>query len=160
MIDADMRKPSQNGLIGVESSSGLLDYLLDNENTASGEFYDVDPKSGMGVILGRGRSDVPTDQPLQSDAFVNLLETARNSFDVIVIDTPPLLPVVDARYVAALSDCVLLVVRAGSTSQSQVRAGWGEIAEALGSADNVLSVLNFGERKTTSYRYGGGYYTE
>ncbi|NBT52058.1 MAG: hypothetical protein EBT12_11000, partial [Marivivens sp.] len=107
LIDADLRNPSQHSFIGCEPKHGLLDYLLD-EVDGDEAFYDADPKSSLGVMMGRRRSMVPTDAPLQSTTFRDLISNARGALDVIIIDTAPLVPVVDARYIAPLADCAVL----------------------------------------------------
>lgn len=99
LIDADLRKPAQHKLINHEPKQGFLDYLASPSEImdhSDPSFYVVDPKTRTGVILGRGRANIPTDQLLQSDAFAALIENARESMDVVIIDTPPVVPVVDA----------------------------------------------------------------
>jgi len=158
LIDADMRKPSLHKYIGVDPERGLLDYLLDDTQTVGLDgFYVADRTSELGVILGNRRSDVPTDQILQSERFTGLVTKARESFDVIVIDTPPLLPVVDTRYVAPLADCTVLCVRFDETGQTDLRKSYEQLEDALPNADTVVSVLNFQEVTTRGYRYGGYY---
>lgn len=161
LIDADMRDPSQHKQLGLEPKSGLLQYVTQERLDGGPEIYQFDPKCNLGVILGSRRSDVPTDQLVQSEAFLLLLETARQSFDVIIIDGPPLLPVVDSRYIAAQADQVLLCVRANQTTQGEVRAVWAQFADSVDSPQKAQALLTFNEqgargRPAYAYAYGQG----
>ena len=156
LIDADLRNPSQHSFIGCEPKHGLLDYLLD-EVDGDEVFYDADPKSSLGVMMGRRRSMVPTDAPLQSTTFRDLISNARGALDVIIIDTAPLVPVVDARYIAPLVDCAVLCVRQGITKQSELRTCFDQLTDSLRSDAEVVTVLNCYEGREKSYRYDGYY---
>ena len=162
LIDADLRKPTQHLQIGHAPDTGFIDYLQNPQNTDPDNlsFYVADPKSDSGVILGRGQSRIPTDQLLQSSAFENLIKQARSQMDVILIDTAPLLPVVDARYVAPMVDEVLLCVRYGRTSQGALRDAYAQLTEAIGAETAVFSVLNLNRFKTSGYSYYGSYGTQ
>lgn len=157
LIDADLRKPTLHKFIGTEPSSGLLEFLKSSNDEDRNDFYDADPKSPLGVIMGRRRSDTPTDAPLQSQAFQNLLNNARDALDVIVIDTAPLVPVVDARYIAPYADCVVLCVRFGITNQSDLRASYEQLMDSVRPDTKIVTVLNCFEGRENTYRYSGYY---
>mgnify|MGYP001159353015 CR=1 FL=1 len=158
LIDADLRKPTQHKFIGAEPAHGLLEYLLGETAGLEGnEFYDADPKSRLGIMMGRRRSNVPTDAPLQSAAFEELLKNAREALDVIIIDTAPLVPVVDARYVAQHVDCVVMCVRYGVTNQSDLRMAHEQLLDSISPDTSLLTVLNAFEGQEKSYRYTGYY---
>ncbi|AML50506.1 hypothetical protein RC74_03775 [Falsihalocynthiibacter arcticus] len=158
MIDADLRKPSQHIYLDLKPDTSLQEFLSGDRTVADGsEFYTSDPKSNLGVILGRDRADVPTDQLLQSDTFKNLLETAKMAMDIIILDTSPLLPVVDARYIAPHADVVVDCVRFGVTEQRDLRAAFGQLTASLRPDTPVVTLLNHDESKHTGYRYDGYY---
>ena len=158
LVDADMRNPSIHKHIGVETQSSLLDYLLRPEDHSDGsDFFNKDPATGMGVILGRRRSDVPTDLPIQSRSFQDLIDSARRSFDVIVLDLPPILSVVDARYVLPQADTVLFCVKAGETRQADLRRAYVDVAEYIKKDTPILCVLTGVESDdATSFAFFGG----
>jgi receptor protein-tyrosine kinase len=80
-----------------------------------------------------------------------LLEQQRERFDLIIIDTPPLLPVTDAAVVAAKADGAVVVTRSGKTTQAQIRAA---MASLRAIDTRVLGcVLNMQPHKG-----GNGYY--
>ncbi len=157
LIDADLRKPTLHKFIGTEPSSGLLEFLKSSDAEDRKDFYDADPKSPLGVIMGRRRSDTPTDAPLQSQAFQELLNKAREALDVIVIDTAPLVPVVDARYIAPYADCVVLCVRFGITNQSDLRNSYEQLMDSVREDTKIVTVLNCFEGRENTYRYSGYY---
>ncbi|MGP9789681.1 GumC family protein [Roseinatronobacter sp. NSM] len=159
LIDADMRKPSMHKLTGVELSSGLYEFLVSGqENESAADCYDFDPRSDVGIIFGRERSGQPTDQLVQSEAFRAVIEDGCKRFDVVIIDTPPLIPVVDARYIAMQSDCAIFCVRAGETSQSDVRFAHEQLVDYISEEAAVLAVLNFHVGQESDTRYSGYYY--
>lgn len=158
LIDADLRKPSQHLLLGLEPRSGLLDYLRSPaEFEITGEFYDADPRSPLGIIMGNRRSDIPTDQPLMSETFVRLLNDARKILDVIIIDTAPLLPIVDPRYVAPHVDLAVLSVRGNATNQSSLRQAHDQLARSLRRQGRILTVINSVGTDGPKSRYDGYY---
>lgn len=143
LIDADLRKPSIHRHLGYEPDVGFLDYLRNPEASGlSGSFYARDPASPLALIMGAARSDVPTDQLLNSSTFEALLDQARDVYDIIIIDSPPLLPIVDARYIAHNADAVVLVVRWAATSQSDLRAAVQPLRAAMRPEAALIPVLN------------------
>ena len=117
----------------------------------------LDPLSSLGIILGSRRANVPTDAPLQSDAFRALVDNARKAFDVVVIDSAPLIPVVDTQYIAPLVDAAVICVRFGESSQIELRTAYAQLRDTLPVGADVLSVLNCFEGGAQSYRYDGYY---
>ncbi|MBI1417899.1 MAG: hypothetical protein GC146_11810 [Limimaricola sp.] len=158
LIDADLRKPNQHTFIGVETSSGILEYLTASDaGYEDADCFAADPKSTLGLILGRRRSSIPTDAPLQTQAFADLIADARKSFDVIIIDTAPLVPVVDARYIAPFADAVVLCVRFGMARQADVRTAYEQLEESISKGAVIVTSLNCFEGKSADYRYSGYY---
>jgi len=76
------------------------------------------------------------------------MQNARALFDVVILDTPPLMPVVDARYLAAMTDICLFCVRAGSTDQRPIREAFQELPDSHWA---IMSVLMGGESRKESY---------
>ncbi len=163
LIDADLRRPTQHRFLDVTPEAGFLDYLLSpGSQRISRSFYARDPETPLEVILGRGRSQVPTDQLLMSDVFDSLLKSAREVFEYVIIDTPPILPVVDGRYIVHHADAVVLNVRWASTGQREFREVNNQVQEAMRPGTPILPVLSHveGNKATTTTQYYGGYYDE
>ncbi len=160
LIDADMRRPSLHSYLNVSSEVGLLNYLRGDEGTRDTPIQPIqDPLSPLTVITGGGRSNEPTDQLLSSQTFAALLQAARDRFAMILIDSPPVLPVVDARYLARYSDVLLLIVRQATTTQSEARTAAQQLHEMMRPEARLLGVLSHEQRhRKPGYYYRGRYY--
>lgn len=158
LIDADLRKPTVHNYLGVEPEFGFFEYLKNPEGAPEGEsFYVADPLSSTGVVVGRGRSDVPTDQLLMSREFQLLLKNAREAMDVIIVDTSPLNSVVDAQFIAPFADAAVICVRFGETSQRDLRLAHQRLVEGLRDDVPVVAVLNQEAGRMAAYDESGYY---
>lgn len=160
LVDADLRLPSIHTMIGRDPSPTLLGFLGGaHEDFAA--LVTRDPFSDTSVILGARPADVPTDYFVAGRHFSRLLERARSTFDIIILDTPPIGPVVDGLYIAPLADVLLLVLKAASTSQTEARAAVGALRTAGAEGAPLFAVLNQQDRASASYksRYTSYYQT-
>lgn len=107
--------------------------------------------------MGNRRCDILTDQPLMSETFVRLLIDARKFLDVIIIDTAPLLPVVDSRYIAPHVDLTVLSVRENATNQLSLRQAHDQLARSLRRQGRILTVINSVGKDDPKSRYDGYY---
>lgn len=164
LIDADLRKPSVHRQVGVQTEVGLIDFLIDpaglvdsledpEQHVDQREFYRQDSLSDLSLLLGAQPADVPTDQLLSSSIFEYVLDQARQRFDIIVIDTPPLVPVVDARYVAYFADAIVVPVRSASTAQADLRTAYQTLSEVAEQRADIFAVLSHQNHQPTSYSY-------
>ena len=119
LIDADLRNPSATRLLGYAGKPGLLNMVaekssLDQFVVKDSKFkFDVLPSSTK--IKPSNSSDV-----LNSQTVKDLLKTARSAYDYVLVDLPPILPVVDVKAAAHLLDAFVLVVEWGSTSTDEI----------------------------------------
>lgn len=114
LIDCDLRRPTQHEVFGVSARPGLTELLTSDELIpGAGRRTSIENLS----LITAGA--LPPDPPelVGSARMRALLEKLGETFDVIVLDTPPVLPVADSAILASLSDGVLLVVRAGQTDR-------------------------------------------
>ncbi|WRH64333.1 MAG: polysaccharide biosynthesis tyrosine autokinase [Fuscovulum sp.] len=158
LIDADMRKPSIAGRIKIETKGGLISYLANysrNPDQTTEAMHD--PASTAIVVPAGARSSVPTDQLLDSEGFKRLMKVAKNGFDIIVIDSPPILPVVDTRYLARFADVVVQVVRYATTTQGEIREASLQLREHMPQSAHYVGVLNLEEGTQKRYGYYGNY---
>jgi len=162
LIDCDLRKPSVHRQLGLEPSHGLLDFLSqDGESSDISAILTRDADTGTTVVLGARRSGLPTDQLIASPAFQRLISAAQQTFDVVVIDTPPIGPVVDGLYIAPFADIIIYVVRWSATQQSDVRAAVRLLESAVPETTPILTVLNQQDGSRAGYRNKyGEYYAE
>lgn len=114
LIDCDLRRPTQHEVFGVSSRPGLTE-LLTSEELIPGAGRRTSVENLSLITAGA----LPPDPPelVGSARMRALLEKLGETFDVIVLDTPPVLPVADSAILASLADGVLLVVRAGQTDR-------------------------------------------
>lgn len=127
IIDADLRRPALSRSLGLADAVGLSE-ILSNRVTAD-RAYTRTAQPNLSVMPA-GRSDVSAGESLASVGMEDLLDWARRAFEVVVIDTPPLLPVADAAVTATHADGVLLVVRAGATPGHDVASAIGKLHQA------------------------------
>lgn len=160
LIDADLRKPTLHHLTGLSPEMGLIDYLTDPAATGPTEaLLSQDPVSSVTMITGRGRAFQETDQLLGSETFRTLVQAAREAFDIVILDTPPVGPVVDARYLVPFGDVVVMVVRFASTSQTELRQAVQVISEQIGPGKPLLTVLNHEPDSRRRFRDYKDYYS-
>lgn len=162
LIDCDLRRPSVANAVGVEPNISLIDYLYQGVDApALRDFVTIDETTGVEMILGSRPNRVPTDSLIESGRFKRLIGLVRERFDVVVLDTPPVLPVVDSQYLANYADFVVLVVRYASTSQREVRSAISDLRNAVGDKLVIGAILNRTEGSAAGYRgkYQGYYYT-
>lgn len=156
LIDSDLRKPGVHRQLSMEASDGLLEYLSEGETTASlSGILSQDSETGLDVIRGSRHSDMPTDQLLTGQRFSTLIESATKHYDVVILDTPPLGPVVDGLYLAPHADVMVLVIRWAHTSQSDVRSALLRLEQTRRADAEIVAVLNQQEGGSA---YGGDYY--
>ena len=151
LVDCDLRKPRIKGLAGLGTGSGLLDYL-EGDSGEVNEWVLADGESGLHILPGAGRSHGPTDDLLTGARFGALLEMARQAYDVVLLDTPPLQPVIDAHLLARQSDAIVLAVKWGRTSQRDVRAVLPGLKDAKRPDAPIITVLT--QTRSSGFRYG------
>jgi succinoglycan biosynthesis transport protein ExoP len=119
VIDADLRNPAMTKTLGYARAPGLLNMVADNSDfrdaviTDSKYKFDLLPSSSH--IKPTNSSDI-----LNSSAMKQMLKTAKDDYDYILVDLPPILPVVDVKAAAHLFDAFVLVVEWGSTSTDEI----------------------------------------
>jgi exopolysaccharide transport family protein len=119
LIDADMRNPSMTRTLGYTNAPGLLNMVADKSGfddlviTDSKYKFDFLPSSTR--IKPTNSSDI-----LNSLAMKDTLRTIKNNYDYILVDLPPILPVVDVKAAAHLFEAFVLVVEWGSTSTDEI----------------------------------------
>lgn len=153
LVDADLRRPSIAKYMGFEGRVGLTTVLIGRANVE-----DVaQPWQGTSLdVLPSGQVPPNPSELLGSRAMSRLLTELAASYDVIVIDSPPLLPVTDAAILSKMAGGTLVVAGADRLQKQQLRAS----LESLEQVDaHVLGiVLNKAQRKDRD-RYAYEYYS-
>ncbi len=144
LIDADLRRSSVSQALGLANSPGLNDWL----DGAADEAPIHRVESGGFFVLAAGSSSLARPEDLCSPRMEALLKAARKSFDFVVIDTTPVLPVSDAIMLQPLVDGFLLVIRARHTPREAII----ECLTRLRSDAILGMVLNDCQESRSSYR--------
>lgn len=118
LIDGDLRRPTQHKIWNVPQVPGLSDALVGHVEMAAA--VQRDAATGVHLLPCGNRTSAPAEM-LGSQAFSDLLHKLRETFDVIIVDTPPVLAVADAALLTRAVDGVLLVVRLQYTNRFDVR---------------------------------------
>jgi succinoglycan biosynthesis transport protein ExoP len=119
VIDADLRKPTLHKVFGLHQRVGTTTVLLDQA-----EVRDAIQLLGpsMPAVLTSGQIPPNPSELLGSRRMEELLAELRVSYDIVLVDCAPLLPVTDPMVVSRFTDGVLLVARAGATTRDQANA--------------------------------------
>ena len=158
LVDLDLRKPSLGSKLGLEQGEALLDFLSGQSGMAElAAVTHAEEASGLAMILGGGRPDVPTDSLMGSQRMRELIAELRAQFDVVILDTAPVLPVVDTLYLLDQADAVLQMVRFASTNQRDARRAHARIAQELRAGVEAIPVLTMEQQRRGAYYYRGYY---
>lgn len=154
LVDADVARPSVLRVLGLPPSPGLLDLVLDEKREMSSVLLRTNIEKLS--ILPSGTPHERATELLASDAMIKVLGDMANRYPdrVIIFDSPPLLLTTESRVLATHMGQIVMVVKAESTLQSDVRHALSNIE----SCPVKLMVLN--QAKSTSqgtYGYGYGY---
>lgn len=134
LIDADMRNPSLHKALQLSNARGLSDVLHDGRDVVVIKLENV-PNL---YFLSSGKRPYDPSHLLGSKAMRHFLQSMRAHFDMVIIDTPPVLPVSDACMLSRHVDGMLVVVRYGSTYEG----GAARTQQALSLANaNILGVV-------------------
>jgi capsular exopolysaccharide synthesis family protein len=152
LIDADLRRPSQHQVFQVQNTSGLSEGLASTSDNA----MKVRQISERLALLPAGRPNADPMSGLTSPRMHRLVTEAREMFDWVIIDTPPVGLLPDANLLGTFVDGAILVVRAGATPHDIVRRA----VDALGRQKLLGVVLNRAERRSAEshYDYYDSYY--
>jgi protein-tyrosine kinase len=109
LIDGNLRTPAQQSLFGLTSPCGVVDFIEGRESLDKA-FTAVPGFSGLSVMCAGG-TPVNAQELLGHISFGYLMETSSAQYDVVIIDTPPVLECADAQVIAARAGGVLLATQ-------------------------------------------------
>jgi len=119
LLDADLRNPSMTRTLGYSDAPGLLNLVSEKSSFDDLVITDTEHKFDFLPASTRIKASNSSDI-LNSPIIKQTLKAARNDYDYIIVDLPPILPVVDVKAVAHLFDAFILVVEWGSTSTDEI----------------------------------------
>ncbi|MEV5027111.1 CpsD/CapB family tyrosine-protein kinase [Paenibacillus sp. LPE1-1-1.1] len=152
VIDADLRKPAQHHIFGLSNHKGLTSALFHQQ-----ELKDVIQHSNTEnlSVIAAGPNPPNPSELLSSDHMGALLEKLRETYDVIIIDTPSIMSVTDAQIVAAQSDGVVLVIGSGKVKKEVALKAKASLEHVQANLIGVvLNNINRNHSDSYSYYYG------
>lgn len=152
LIDADLRKPTVHYTFRLENHIGLSN-VLTRQSTLE-EAMQVTSQDKLWV-LSSGPIPPNPSELLGSKGMISLIELAKNEFDVIIFDSPPVLAVTDSQILANYTDGVVLVVSSGKTETDAAKRAKDLLVSAKAKILGV--VLNNKKQLESNYYY---YYGE
>ena len=135
LVDADLRRPSVAEHMGLEGAVGLTTVLIGRTDLADA----MQPWGDGGLhVLPSGEVPPNPSELLGSRSMSKLLEQLASSYDVVLIDTPPLLPVTDAAILAKITGGALVVAAANIVHRQQLADGLGSLRDVGASVLGVV----------------------
>ncbi|NLE24304.1 MAG: CpsD/CapB family tyrosine-protein kinase [Clostridiaceae bacterium] len=166
LIGLDLRKPRIHKIFGIDNDNGISNYLIGQEKYESIIF-----ETGIENLWYTPSGPVPPNpaELIDSPVMNDFIDRAKNQFDYIIIDTPPVALVTDALLLSPLTDLYVFVVRQRFTSKNTLA-----LIEELYRNDNIKSIgvvmndislyghygygLRYGYTAGYGYSYGYSYY--
>ncbi|WP_169303125.1 GumC family protein [Thalassotalea mangrovi] len=157
IIDADMRRPSIAKNFAISSNQpGLSNYIAGTHPLD--DCIVVDKHSQMDVLVAGDLAPNPQEL-LSSPRFKTLIESLKDNYERIIVDTPPILAVSDAILIAGLSDALVYVIKADDTKEQQVKAAFKRLqTSGINVSGIVLNQVDL--QKAKSYDAFEGYYDQ
>lgn len=158
VVDCDLRRPSVARLFGADKpKQGLVEYLAGNASLDDVICHDA--KSSLDYLPIAAGAANPSDI-LGSMQMQRLLQTLRNAYDLVVIDSAPVLPVVDSRVIGKQADKTVFVVRWAETPRDAVLNALKELQSfEIGIAGVVMTQVDTVQQAKYGYGDSGYYYS-
>ncbi len=152
LIDADMRKGYLHSLLNKQPEPGLSDVLSGQK-----EAKDVIKSTQINElnIISRGKIPPNPSELLMNDHFPALLKWASNNYDIVLIDTPPILAVTDAAIIGRHAGTSMVVARYIVNTAKEVEVSIKRFSQNGVEIKGVI--LNAVQRNATNYYQNGGY---
>jgi capsular exopolysaccharide synthesis family protein len=148
LVEADLRRPSILQHLGAINLgvNGLVDFILDQRLTFESVVTICSPFNF--AVLPAGRSHASSYELLKSNRMVAILQEARQRYDCILVDMPPLVPLPDCRVISSLVDGLLLVIAAHKTPRKLLE----EAFDVLEPSKLIGIIFNRDDRLIRGYR--------
>lgn len=167
LIDGDMLKPALYKIMTTRVKRGkAINEMIEQEDVSMDQIPTLNGLPNLSLLMGRSELSNSTEI-ISSNAMRDFIKKARDYFDYIVIDTPPIALATDAECFAELADCMLLVIKQGGARAKRINDSIDAVkrsgAEILGCIFNNVYPLEFfsmpdnDEKTFQNYRTAGGY---
>ncbi|WP_035675532.1 AAA family ATPase [Bradyrhizobium liaoningense] len=133
IVDCDLRNPSLSSILAPKAACGIIEVANGSRSLADAIWRD--PTTNLAFLPAVRRGPLlHTSEILCADAISKLFDLLRNDYDYVIVDLPPLTPLVDVRATSSLIDCYILVIEWGRTKIDVVQ-------HALHTAPNIHESL-------------------
>ena len=158
VIDADLRRPRVHGALDMENGKGLVE-LLAGHATFDQVVRNSD-KDGKGFsFISAGHSTPHATELIRSQQMRRFIRALANNYSLVIIDSPPVLPVADAKVLATLVDKVVYIVHWHDTRREIVAQAVKQLREVGANfAGVVLNQVDVRRHAEYSYSDSGYYY--
>ncbi len=154
LVDCDMRRPSLHTLFGHRQTPGLSELIAGDKEL--GALIQSTEIAGLDIISAGTIPPNPAEM-LGSDEMRTIVETLRESYDLVILDAPPVLSVTDAPVLSTCADLVLLVIEAGRVPIKAARHML-ELLNQVGAPIAGMILNDKKQRTTLHYKYYGESY--
>lgn len=155
LIDADLRRPSAHKLLGIENSLGLAEMLqFEWEAMPSPDQFATDVENLH--FISAGKVKTPPPELIGSGRMQRLLKHFRKEFDLIIVDSSPVLVATDAVLLATLCDATIVVVSANRTEANALNAV-RTMLDSVGVPVTGIILNRFDGKQAGGNYYGYGY---
>lgn len=153
VIDVDMRKGTLHKVLGVSHTDGLSDVLAGKVEPKNA----IHPVQGLEMMHYMTRGDIPPNpsELLMHPRFGRLLEELSTQYDLVIVDTPPILAVTDAAIVSSHAGSTLMVTRFGVNQAKEILLSMKRFEQ--NGIQVKGAIFNAVEKRATGY-YSYGYY--
>lgn len=150
IIDCDLRRPNIHKVFGMPNAIGLINVLMrESELDRSIKYTKVE---GVFVLVAGPVPPNPSEM-LESKRMDEIINVARENFDIILLDSPPVLPVTDALIISKYTEGTIVVIALEETQKEALKKTV-ESLENIG-ANIIGTVVNKANIKKGHYGYGG-----
>lgn len=165
VVDCDLRRRDLTSRAEVAGREAGLVEVLEGEADIEAAVV-VDEKTGLSILPLSGAGTTSRDI-FNTEAFASLLALLRSHFDLVILDCPPVLPLADARAIAAKTDAVVMVVRARKVSRDAAKLALDILSQTncwiAGVVLNQVALRERGRSSSDEYYYYkkyASYYTQ
>ncbi|MBC8509806.1 MAG: polysaccharide biosynthesis tyrosine autokinase [Anaerolineales bacterium] len=156
LVDADLRRPVIHRRLNLTNRRGLTSYFMPSSTETIGNAQTVENVKNLAVITSGSLPPNPSEL-FMSAKMGNILEKMKQTADIVIIDSPPLMAVTDAAVLAPRVDGALIVIKPEATKLSACREAVDQLHQVGGNLIGVV-INDIAERGRRSYYYKNGYY--
>jgi protein-tyrosine kinase len=155
LIDLDLRRPSVSRLLGLSHSQGpgVTDFVLRSGFSLRDVILEC-PSFHLDLLLSGSSTQAP-HETLKEPKFEQLLQEARYCYDYVIVDTPPIVPFPDCRFLEPWIDGILLIVTAHKTPRELVSKAIDSI-----NPTKMIGILFNNDDQSESQYYSSYYYSK